>query len=224
MAFSFFSGKEKHSEEVIKLATKLKTLVEINFKATNELINMLNENAMLNPPVENIKVDDKATLKEITATLVACIVQLQQKTERVHATLQNELDPKAYERLLSPDVNLEVKITIAKRQLEASPSVNITTGGLLMIATLRSRQFLPSAVARFTLVDTQKIAKLPFEILRADAKSIFGAMDVTVKGDALEETVREFDRGLGFFIPATNEYENNIHRMKATLEVHFERF
>ena len=225
MAFSFFGSKEKHSEEIIKLATKIKTLMEINFNATNELINMLNENAMLNPPVENIKVDDKATLKEITATLVACIVQLQQKIERIHITLQNELDPQAYERLLSPDVNLEEKITIARRQLEASQSVNITTGGLLMIATVRSRQFLPTAVARFTLVETQKIAKLAFKILSADARSIVGAtVDATVKGDASEETIREFDRGLGFFIPATNEYENNIHRMKATLEIHLERF
>ena len=222
MAFSFFGTPDKSTDDVIKSATRLKTLMGSNFDATNSLINLLNENAMFNPPVDNVRIDPKSSIKDNTSTLITVIVTLHQRIESVHAMLRNELDRQAYERLLLPHLHVDEMTAIAKRELQ-SHSVNITTGGLLMVAMIMKKQFLPAAVARFQLLESLRIAQLPFELLGINAKAITKATAGSDKREAYEETIREFDKALGIYGPTTNEYQHPIYKMKAILEVHLER-
>jgi len=56
----FYPGNPGRRDEVVRLSTKLHTLMEFNFDATNDLIDMLNDNAGHSSKLSHVTLDNQA--------------------------------------------------------------------------------------------------------------------------------------------------------------------
>jgi len=100
----FYPGNPERRERLIRKHQELLHLMKGNFRATNQLIETLNEHLHLS--FSPIALDEKATVKENCEVIIGRIHEIQAEVEKIDQHLKEKLEPKLYEKLLASSLTL----------------------------------------------------------------------------------------------------------------------
>ncbi|XP_048050372.1 single-pass membrane and coiled-coil domain-containing protein 3-like [Megalobrama amblycephala] len=95
----FYPDNPKRREELIRKSQEFQDLMKSNFRATNQLIDVMNEH--LNCSFQHIKLNEEASLQENCKVMIECMRKIQAVVEKIDKVLKEKLEPTLYEKLLS---------------------------------------------------------------------------------------------------------------------------
>ncbi|XP_057188425.1 single-pass membrane and coiled-coil domain-containing protein 3-like [Triplophysa rosa] len=165
----FYPGNPERRERVTHKCQDLKNLMENNFRATNNLISVLN--GYLGYSFSNITLDENADVNHNCDILIERVREIQAAVEKLDQELKDKLEPTLYEKLKKMDL------------LKSVSFANAVIG-----------QIVPGI------------------------GMIVGAIVGSIERDQLEHALREYDRALAEFKPASEHYQDSIFEVKAVIQ------
>lgn len=218
----FYPGNPGRRQEVVQLLTKLKTLMEFNFEATNDLSDMVNKHMSPSPPLQHIFVDSQATIKTNSETIINQIEKIEDCVEKVDAELAKTLDPKIYRELHDPSVGFREKVAIAKKAVSATISVVATAAGVAVIAAIKTGAILKGIVTAIGVVKASAVASLVIGVIALGIDMIASAIIGAIEKDKLDDAISDLEKALEKFDPASKLYTKTITKVEIRLEIYFE--
>ncbi|XP_048010439.1 single-pass membrane and coiled-coil domain-containing protein 3-like [Megalobrama amblycephala] len=95
----FYPDNPKRREELTCKSQQFQDLMENNFRATNQLIDVMNKH--LNCSFQHITLNEDASLQENCKVMIECMHKIQAVVEKIDKELKEKLDPTLYEKLLN---------------------------------------------------------------------------------------------------------------------------
>ena len=215
----FYPDNPKRREDVVRMTTKLKTLMEGNFDATNDLIDLLNKHIKPNPMLEHIRVDDTATIKANADVLIARISQIQTIVEEYDTKLADKLDPELYRKLKDPDTSFKETLAIVKKVITATVGIGATVAGIAIVTAIKTGAILGGVVASIGIIAASAIAGLIVGVLALGIDMIASAIIGAIERDKLEEAIKELKDALRDFEPASREYTKRITYVEVRIKI-----
>ena len=215
----FYPGNARKREQVVSLSTKLHTLMEFNFEATNDLIDLLNKDASPSSPISKISVDSNATIKVNCQTLLDKMDEVMAVVDTIDEELSKQLDPEIYRQLKAPDLKFSERIALAKKAVSAGLSVAATVAGITLIALIKTGIILANIVKAIGYMKTCAVAALLLGVLVMGIDMIASAIIGSIEEDKLEDAVDDLEKALETFEPASKEYTKTITRVEIYLEM-----
>ena len=218
----FYPGNPGRRQEVVRLTTKLSTLMEFNFDATNSLADLINKHMKPNPLLTHIQPDYEATVKTNADCLIAQIDKIQKYVETIDQKLSNSLDPEIYRKLHAPDTSFKDVIATAKKAFTATISIVATAAGIALIAAMRAGLILKTIVTAIGLLKASVAASLVLGILTLGIDMIASAIIGAIEKDKLNDAIDGLKTAMDTFEPASKEYTKTITKVDVRLEIYFE--
>ena len=215
----FYPDNPKRREDVVRMTTKLKTLMEGNFDATNDLIDLLNKHVKPNPMLEHIRVDDTATIKANADVIIACISQIQTIVDEFDKTLSEKLDPELYRKLSDPNTGFKETLATAKKAVSATIGLAATVASIAVIIAIKTGAILVKVVTSIGVLATSVIAGVVLGVLALGIDMIASAIIGAIERDELEKTIKELEDALSEFEPASKEYTKTIVHVEVKLQI-----
>ncbi|XP_057202375.1 single-pass membrane and coiled-coil domain-containing protein 3-like [Triplophysa rosa] len=217
MSDIFFPGNPERREKVIRKSQELLELMQDNFDATNELIDILSKHLQLS--FRKISLKKSATIKVNCDVLIERIHEIQAAVEKINKKLKEELEPALYEELrnmnLSVCVNKYRTISAVLRgvcSLAAIGSIAVV-GWLIYNGTI-----LTSIQMVCGVIGTQLLAGFVIGLAFIGIDAIFSYFIGSAERDRLEKAIEEYDRALKDFRPASKIYQRSITRVIIRIE------
>ena len=215
----FYPGNPGRRDEVVRLSTKLHTLMEFNFEATNDLIDLLNKEAKPSSTIAKIYVDNTGTVKENCQTLLNKMDEVMRVVDKIDEDLAKKLEPEAYRKLKLPDMKFKDRIALAKKTVSAGLSVAATVAGVVLVGAIKSGLILTKIVAAIGVIKSCAVASLVLGVLVLGIDMIASAIIGAVERSKLEAAIDELDTAVNTFDPASKEYTKTITRVEIMLEM-----
>jgi len=214
----FYPGNPGKRDEVVRLSSKLRTLMEFNFETTNKLIKMLNENCHPSPPLTKVKIDYTATIKANSEKLIAKMAEVQGVAENIDKKLASELDPEIYKKLKLPDTSFKERIALAKKVALTGLGIPGTAANVAMVTAINSGAILSGIVDAIGVVSSCLLATLALQVLIMGLDMIASAIIGAVEKNKLEDAIDQLEKVMKEFEPASKEYTKTIMRIQMRLE------
>ena len=215
----FYPGNPARRAEVVALGTRLKTLMDFNFDATNDLIDLLNKDANPSSPISKIYVNDDGSVKSNCQTLLDKMDEIMAVVDKIDEDLSNQLDPEAYRQLNTPDLSFSDRIALAKKAVSAGLSIAATIAGIVVISLIKNGVILAKIVTAIGLIKTCAVATVVLGVLTLGIDMIASAIIGAVERDKLDDAIDELEDALKTFEPASKEYTKTIVRVEVILEI-----
>ena len=215
----FYPDNPKRRNDVVRITTKLRTLMEGNFSATNDLIDLLNEHVKPSPMLKHIEVDDDATIKANADVLIARISEIQAVIEKYNTKLAQELDPELYRKLTDPDTKFKETLAIIKKVITVSVGIGATVAGIAVVTAISTGAILTGVVATIGIISTCAIAGLVVGVLALGIDMIASAIIGAIEKDKLEQAITELKDALRDFEPASREYTKSIIYVEMRIKI-----
>ena len=215
----FYPGNPGRRDEVVRLSTKLHTLMEFNFEATNDLIDLLNKEGKPSSTIAKIYVDNTATVKANCQTLLNKMDEVMRVVDKIDEDLAKKLEPEAYRKLKLPDMKFKDRIALAKKTVSAGLSVTATVAGVVLVGAIKSGLILTKIVAAIGVIKSCAVATLVLGVLTLGIDMIASAIIGAVERSKLEAAIDELETAVNTFDPASKEYTKTITRVEIMLEM-----
>lgn len=209
MSFSdlLYPDNPKRREKVIQLQQEIYSLMSNNFRATNRLINTINDHLHLDFPI--ISIQEKGTVQENCNILINSMRNIQKEVEKIDEKLKEKLEPEAYKKL--HDLNLPHEQKKALLRLVAPIIGSISTvAGIVLITLIVKGVILTGMVVAIGTVATCGIAGLALAVVFIGVDLIASAIMGAVERDELEHEISEYEKALDTFRPASLKYQDDI--------------
>jgi len=210
---------ESQQEEVVRLSTKLKTLIEFTFETTNNLIDMLNDNSGHIPPLVHVNLDHTVTVRANLENLIAKMAEIQNVVEKVDKMLGSKLDPGIYRQLKLPDISIKERITLAKKTASAPLGIAVSVEGIVIISAIKSGIILTRIGNAIAVMKSCLIASVVLGMLAMDCNIIASAIIGSVERNNLENAIDHLEKVMEGFEPASKEYSKTFMAVQVQLEI-----
>ncbi|MBN3312211.1 SMCO3 protein, partial [Atractosteus spatula] len=211
---AFFDNSEKR-EQVIRKNQELRELMKNNFRATNQLIEILNKHLGLNFTL--ITLNNDATIKENCDVMIKRMDEIRAKIEEIDKVLKEKLDSALYENLR----NLSASV----KDYKAVSLVVHGVCGLLTFAApfvigwlIKSGRLLTNVTSTCARLCCGSLSSLTFGML-------FLAIDIVIQiilgkkeNNELIKILKEYDEALKEFRPASEKFQDNLTYVRVKLE------
>lgn len=218
---TFYPGNPGRREKVTMLVTRVYTVMEQNFSATNDLINLINKNVTMTKKLEHISVDKHKSIKTNSDRFIGRMDEIKAIVATIDADLAKRLDPAIYHDLKSPDLDFSKKLQKAESIFNASLSVIATIAGIALCCAIAGGAFLTGMVAVIGAIGTSAIAGIVLGTFLLGVGMIYGAISGSIERDKLEDQIDDLEDLLHSFEPASKKYQKEIIHVEVALEDHF---
>ena len=206
----FYPGNPERRKKVVRLSSRLFTVMEDNFSATNDLTDLIKKHCTKSCKLQHVHVDPNATMRSNADTLIKCLKALQDYVDDIDKDLAKMLDPDLYKELKSPDLTIKDKIEKVNRIFTATLSTIGTVVGIALVAAISSGAILTGAVAAIGALGTSVVAGITLGVFLLGVDMIAGAIFGAVERDKLEHTISELEDILEEFEPASKKFQRSI--------------
>ena len=219
---TFYPGNSKRRDKVTTLVSRVYTVMEQNFSATNDLIDLLNEHVkMRTKKLQHISVDNGKSIKTNSDRFIARMDEIKAIVATVDADLAKRLDPAIYRDLKSPDLDFSKKVQKANKIFNATLSVVATVAGIALCCAISGGALLPGMVAIMGVAGTSAVAGIVLGTFTLGVGMIYGAISGSIERDKLKEQIDDLEDLLESFEPASKKYQKDIISVQIALEEHF---
>ncbi|KAK9976716.1 hypothetical protein ABG768_021921 [Culter alburnus] len=213
----FYPDNPKRREQLIRKSQQFQDLMEGNFYATNELIDVMNKH--LNCSFQHITLNKSVSLRENCNVMIECLHKIQAVVEKIDKELKEKLDPTLYEKLKVLNLSLppeELKsLSIAIKTVCGVEGMKATTVVSTLIYT---GDILVNLVSKIGKIGAGTLACVGLAVVFIGIDMIVEAIAGSIERDKLEEALKEYDEALNEFKPASLEYQRNIMRVQVKIE------
>ena len=215
-----FPGNPGRRVQVTALSTKIKTYMELNFDATNALIDLLNKHVTPSPNLGHINVNQGDTIKENAQALINMMDKIQKIVDDYDQTLADTLDPELYRKLSDPDLSFQQVIANAKHAITITLGIIATVASIAIIVAIRNGKFLVTLATKITKVGASALAGVLLGVLALGVDVILSAILGRVEKDKLNDAIDDLQKTLDDFEPASREYNRTITRVEIYMEIY----
>jgi hypothetical protein len=216
----FYPGNPQRRHKAIVLTQKLYDTMKGNFRATNHLIDFLNDH-IKNCNLHHINVDEEKTLEDNSNILTHAIKKIQHIVEEVDQRLKDKLDPDIYRKLTNVDLSFQERIETAKEVIHVVAEVVATTTAIVVCVAIASLGFLAPVVAVVGAVAASALGSVLLGALAGfSLAAIAGAIVGAIERDKLETAIKELEELNKKFIPVSHGYTDQIYEVLAELKIH----
>jgi len=219
---TFYPGNPERRDKVTRLVTRVYTLMEQNFSATNDLIDLLNDHVKMKTKLRHICVNRDASIKDNSNIFISRTNQIKGIVATIDKELVTKLDPVIYRELKSPDLDFTKKLQKAETIFNVTLSAIATVAGIALCCAISGGALLPGMVAVIGAVGTSAVAGIILGTFMLGVGMIYGAISGAVERDKLREQIDDLEDLLEKFEPASREYQKDILYVTVKMEYHFE--
>ena len=202
------------------LSTKIKTYMELNFDATNALMNLLNKHMTPSPNLRNINVKQDKSIGANAQYLIKVMEKIQKIVDQYDEDLSKTLEPTLYRQLKNPNLDFQKKIATAKQALTIAVGIAATVASIAVVVAIKTGVLLVSVVAKVGKIATGALAGLLVGVLALGIDAIASAIIGAIERDKLEDTIDDLQEALDEFQPASKEYYASILKVEILMETH----
>ncbi|XP_056591459.1 single-pass membrane and coiled-coil domain-containing protein 3-like isoform X1 [Triplophysa dalaica] len=212
----FYPGNPQRREDLIRRSQDLRNLMESNFRATNRLIDVLNEH--LGYSFSKITLDEKADVKHNCDTIIGCMREIQAAVEKIDKKLKDKLEPHLYEKLKKFDLK---SLSAFDHSNIASIVLGVTGAGTTAVvcSLMKCGTILENIVLKHGLLKSSIVAGVVIGVVFLGIDMIIGAIMGSYERNQLEDALKEYDRVLKEFKPASEKYQDSIFEVMAEIKM-----
>lgn len=212
----FFPDNPAKREEVIRRNQELRELMKNNFRATNQLIEILDKHLGLS--FSPIYLNNDATIKENCEVMIQRMHEIQAEVKKIEEKLKEKLEPDLYEKLktLSPSVkDLKQIQLILSGSLGALSLVSAT----VVCYLIKSGRILVNVISTCAKACAGAFFSLGLGVLFMGVDMMIQAILGAKDRDQLEQALEEYKKALDEFRPASEKFQDNITYVKIKIEM-----
>nr|XP_055062682.1 single-pass membrane and coiled-coil domain-containing protein 3-like [Misgurnus anguillicaudatus] len=213
----FYPGNPEKREQLIRKSQQFINLMEDNFYATNELIEVLNE--YVGCHFSKITLNERGTLKENCDVLIQRIREIQVEVEKIDKRLKNKLEPTLYEDLKKMDLSMLLNMQKHINAVEIAIGVFGSVAAVIVCWLLKSGFIFQTVVTKIGLIASSIIGTITIGVVFLGIDMIVQAIMGSIERDQLERTLKEYDTALENFKPASKKYQYSVTQVKVTIEI-----
>nr|XP_055074675.1 single-pass membrane and coiled-coil domain-containing protein 3-like [Misgurnus anguillicaudatus] len=218
----FYPENPKIRETLIRKTQEIAELMKNNFRATNQLIDVLQKHLGLR--FNKISLNERATVKANCDVLIQRIREIQDQLEKIDKELMEKLEPDLCEKLKKKDLSIPecAKVSGILRGIQfgvAFSAISLVVGSLFqMIPTLAS------ITGTCLVIATGLLGCVVFGVLLMGIDMIFQAILLGgFEHDRLKQALKEYEDALEDFRPASEKYQDSIIEVKLTIQLQEKR-
>ncbi|XP_055062679.1 single-pass membrane and coiled-coil domain-containing protein 3 [Misgurnus anguillicaudatus] len=213
----FYPENPKRRERLIRKSQQFFHLIEDNFNATNDLIEVVNKHLKLS--LGRVTLNESATVKDNCNVLIQRIREIQAEIWKIDNKLKIKLDPALYEEL--KNMNLYVPLSMATHTQIAK--IAIGAGGMVTTAAvcwlIKSEMILASVTTQIGAIASTSIGAVVLGVVFLGVGMIVEAILGSIERDQLESALKEYDEALEEFRPASKQYQKSIMEVRLRIEL-----
>ncbi|MBN3299294.1 SMCO3 protein, partial [Amia calva] len=179
-----------------------------NFRATNKLSEVLNEN--FSCKFQPIAVDKDKTVKENCDIFLEAVKKIQVKIEEIDSRLKEKLEPSCYQEILAMKMPSTETLRKAQAVLEGIAGISLVVFGALKCLGPRL-----SLIVSPVLGVSACIGSLVLSVLGLGLELVFGAIEKS----RLDDAIRKHEKVLEEFGPASDAYHDGIVYVTVKIEI-----
>lgn len=214
----FYPGNPERRRKVTQLATRLFTIMENNFSALNDIINLLNKHTKLDRKLQRIYVNHDATIKENADLFSERAEEVQKCVAVIDAKLAEKLDPKLYREVKSPNIHFGERMQRVNKIFSATVSVIATVVGIAVVAAIAGGFILGGVVAVIGVLGASVVAGVAIGVFFLGVDMIAGAIIGAQERDQLEKTIDQLEDVIEDFEPKSKKFQKQVLQVLVYLE------
>ena len=213
-----YPGNEERRVAVVRKLQDLLDSMAGNFRATNKLVQYLNDN-ITTSNLPKIYVDYSKTLRDNADVLLNQIKAIDAVLDKIDKELKKKLDPELYATLTNVDTSFEQKIEISQKVTDFVAGITgATVGGV--VGEVVAKKLTNLVMSKAAKLAASTIAGAVAGAIAGMAVDIIiGSIIGAVERDQLESALQELQAQVEEFIPASEEYTDNIFEVMATVKI-----
>nr|XP_055062681.1 single-pass membrane and coiled-coil domain-containing protein 3-like [Misgurnus anguillicaudatus] len=213
----FYPGNPEKREALIRKSQQFIDLMEDNFTATNDLVDVLNEH--LKCSISKVTLDVKATLKQNCEVLIQAIRKIQDEVEKIDKRLKEKLEPTLYENLKNMDSALPQDLAVFSTVSRIVTGSTGAVSGLVLICLLKKGIIFKSLISKIGLLASSVIGGLVITVVFMGIDMIVGAIIGSIERDQLVRALKDYDDALNKFKPASKQYQKSIMEVRIRIQI-----
>ena len=217
---TFYPGNPERRDKVTRLVTRVYTVMEQNFSATNDLIDLFNDHVTMSKKLQHISVDPKESIKHNSNLFIGRMDEIKAIVATIDADLEKKIDPAIYHDLKSPDLDFSKKLQKAETIFNVTVSVIATVVGIALICAISGGALLPEMVVVMGAVGTSAVAAIALGTFSMGVGMIYGAISGSIERDKLRDQIDDLEDLLHSFEPASKKYQKDIIYVQVIMEDH----
>ena len=188
-----------------------------NFRATNKLARYLNKEANTN--ISEIRVDSSKTLKQNADVLVQQVHKIQEFVKKIDEKLKEELEPDLYEKITNVDTSFEDRIRIAQNVMHVFAGIAGVTVACV-VGKLVAKELVERVASRIAKIAAASVAgAIAGGIAGLAVDVIAGAIAGAYEKRDLEAAIKELEKEIDAFLPASEDYTDTVYEVLAEVRV-----
>ncbi|KAK1162740.1 hypothetical protein AOXY_G17674 [Acipenser oxyrinchus oxyrinchus] len=203
----FYPDNPKRREKVLRLKAELQECMSNNFRATNLLITAMNKHLGCSFP--QIQIINTGTINENCQILIESITKIQEKLAQIDQKLKEELEPEIYQKLHDANLPSDVQKNLSKL-IGPILGVMATVGSIVLITLIGKGIILTAMVTGIGAIATGLIALFSLAVVILGVDMIISAIVGAEERDQLEYAIREYEKALKTFKPASEQYQEAL--------------
>ncbi|ROJ30482.1 Single-pass membrane and coiled-coil domain-containing protein 3 [Anabarilius grahami] len=213
----FYPDNPKRREELLRKSQEFQDLMKSNFRATNQLTDVMNEH--LNCCFQHIALNESASLKENCDVMIECIHKIQAVVEKIDKELKEKLDPTLYEKLKVLNLSLPPEeLKGLSKAIAAVCGVEGIQATAVISILINTGDILENLVSQIGKFGAGTFACVGLAVVFMGIDMIVEAILGSVERDKLEKALKEYDEALKEFEPASEKYQDNITYVRMKIE------
>ncbi|XP_057188173.1 single-pass membrane and coiled-coil domain-containing protein 3-like [Triplophysa rosa] len=213
----FYPGNPDRRERLVRKSQEVLELMKHNFRATNQLIEVLQEHLGLH--FSPVKVNEKATVKENCDVLIERIREIQVEVGKIDMELKEMLEPTLYEKLRRKDLSIPERSKISTVLRGIHCCVATIASAYIVGWLFQNVAMLASITGVCGVIAMGFLGCVVFGVLFMGVDMIIQAILGSTERDRLERALKEYDDVLKDFRPASEKYQESITEVKLTIQL-----
>lgn len=202
----------RRREEVHHLHQQLLDCLSDSFRATNELIGVLNMH--LGCRLASIEMNRNGTIKENCDTIIQAVMKIQKELQKVDEALKDKLEPTLYRKLQDIKERETEKIAIVQKVISvilgeatsAASAVAVTTGIINKLVTVLAQ------------IGASLLGSIGVAVLGLGIDMVFRAILGAVEKTQLQAAIKSYEKHLVEFKSASEKYHHAITEVTNTVK------
>ncbi|XP_048011690.1 single-pass membrane and coiled-coil domain-containing protein 3-like [Megalobrama amblycephala] len=211
----FYPDNPKRREELIRKSQQFQDLMENNFYATNQLIDVMNKH--LNCSFQHITLNEDASLQENCKVMIECMHKIQEVVEKIDKELKEKLEPTLYEKLRNKSL-LPEDFKLVSIVVEGVCGVGTVAATTVICILIHTEDILVDLVSQIGKFAAGTFACVGLGVVFMGIDMIVEAILGSIERDKLEKVLKEYDEALKEFKPASEKYQDNITYIRIKIE------
>lgn len=212
-----YPDNPKRRQEVTDLHQKLLECLQLDFKATNELIDMLNVH--LGAGLPHIAMKGDGTIKENCDIIIHVLQEIQQEVWKLNRDVKGKLEPGMYRRLYDLKQPELGKIALARGIVSTILGDAMAAAGTVAMKLMCSNIVtvtMSKLLALLAQIGVSVLGGLGIGILGLGLDIILHAILGAVERDTLLASIQSYEQHLAAFEDASEAYQAAVAELSAS--------